>query len=282
MSFLFLLSIHQAAFAADSKPSQENTNSALNDNVISIVADEWCPYNCAPDAKNPGIIIEIAKLAFAKVGKEIKYEIRPWTRAIDETRAGIHHAIVGASIDDAPDFIFPEIHQAEMLNHFYVKNDNDWKFAGIDSLYKISLGVIKGYSYKDELDSYIEKYSSDNTRIQFSSGEDALETNFKKLVTGRISVLIEDKNVVENFLMEHPEFANQIKSAGILEEIDTNRLFIAFSPANPKSKEFAKIITEETKRLIESGELEKIKNKYINSDNNTTPVPETQSKNDNK
>lgn len=34
--------------------------------VITLVADEWCPYNCVPNSEKPGYAIEIAQEIFNK------------------------------------------------------------------------------------------------------------------------------------------------------------------------------------------------------------------------
>lgn len=45
--------------------------------VITLVADEWCPYNCTPDTDHPGFMIEIAQYAFEHAGHTIVYTTIP-------------------------------------------------------------------------------------------------------------------------------------------------------------------------------------------------------------
>ena len=53
--------------------------------VITLRADEWCPYNCQPKSQNPGFIIEIAETVFKKAGHTIDYQVMPWARPRSET-----------------------------------------------------------------------------------------------------------------------------------------------------------------------------------------------------
>jgi polar amino acid transport system substrate-binding protein len=233
--------------------------------VVTIVADQWCPYNCEPNSKHLGLMIEIAKQAFAKHNIEIKYSTMPWTRAIEETRQNKHTAIVGASKQDAPDFIFPKIPQGQMSNTFYVKKDTKWRYTGIKSLPQISLGVIADYSYSDELDEYIAKHNKMPKYVQSLSGDNALEANVKKLLAGRVGAIIEGKYVMSDYLSQH-SLIGKLEEAGTLPYTANDNLYIAFSPKEPKAKIYAEILAKETEIMRKNGELKKILAHYHVSD----------------
>jgi polar amino acid transport system substrate-binding protein len=226
--------------------------------TITIVADEWCPYNCEPGDEKPGYMIEIAQRALAAAGHDVEYRTMPWSRAIEEARRGRFDAIVGAAHGDAPDFVFPEHRMGVSANVFLVKRGNPWRFDGLDSLQQVSLGTIRDYSYGDPLDEYIAGNERDETRIQIVSGGTALDTNMRKLLAGRIDVLVEDRNVVEHALAGS-ELADAFEIAGDLGEDD---LFVAFSPAAEASDDYARLIDEGMQRLRASGELAAILRKY--------------------
>lgn len=44
---------------------------------VTLVADVWCPYNCAPDSVEQGYLIDIATLVFSRLGKHIDYRVMP-------------------------------------------------------------------------------------------------------------------------------------------------------------------------------------------------------------
>lgn len=237
--------------------------------VISIVADEWCPYNCEPDSDKPGILIEIAQKAFEKEGITVKYSILPWTRAIEEAKQGKHDGIVGAAVADAPDFIFPSTPQFRMRNAFYTLQDNPWEYKDLASLNDVSLGVIKDYTYSDEIDAYIVENEHNLDKIQIAAGEEALETNIKKLLGGRVTAIVEDKNVVEMFLNNNPDYQNKLRVAGLIPDTPDNDIHVAFSPADKETAErYAEILAKGTEQLIENGGLDKITARYLGNTHN--------------
>ena len=252
--FVSLFSAAQAEDAADTSTSGKE---------ISIVADEWCPYNCKPDSENPGFMIEIAKQIFEPKGIKINYQVMPWERAIEQTRKGSFNAIVGAGVGDAPDFIYPAEPIGYTSNVFYVKSDSSWKFEDIESLKTVSLGVIDGYTYETKLDEYIVANANNPLKIQAVSGETGLDQNFKKLTKGRIDVYLENMNVAQKYIADN-NLWGKFKVAGQIQSDDVKQhyLYIAFSPVNAESAGFAKTLSEGVVELRNSGKLKDILNKY--------------------
>lgn len=229
--------------------------------TVTIVADNWCPYNCEPKSDKPGFMIEIAQKVFEKHGITVDYKILPWTRAVEETRAGKYTAVVGALRKDVPDFIFPEEHQARSQDGFFVKKGNPWRFKDISSLESVSLGAIAGYAYNDEINDYVEAHKDDFKRVQLAFGGEALYINAKKLLLGRIGALVENVDVMRQYLKDNKK-DGEIEFAGSLSTDVSGNLYVAFSPANPDAARYATMLSEGTKVLRESGELKAIMVRY--------------------
>lgn len=229
--------------------------------TISLVADSWCPFNCSPTSSQPGYMVEIAQRAFKKHGIDVTYSTLPWARAIEDTRAGKYSAIVAASREDGQGFVFPNLTLGKMRNAFFVKKGNPWRYAGIESLSSVSLGVVADYSYQEALDKYISTHTKSMKHIQAIAGDNALETNLKKLLAGRIGALVEERSVMAYHLANLHEKAI-VDLAGTLEPSSTDELFIAFSPNNPKSKHYAKLLSDEVAAMRKSGELAAILAEY--------------------
>lgn len=227
---------------------------------LTVVADEWCPYNCAPNAERKGVLIEIAEKIFAAEGITIKYTILPWARAIEQVREGKSDALVGAARTDAPDFIFPEPPPAFAGNVFVVEPSNSWRYTGIESLQNVSLGIIQDYSYGEEIDGYINANKNNRNRIQIVSGDDGLRMNLRKLLAKRVDVILDDRSVIDWTLKANPEFA----AAKIVGEASPpDGAYIAFSPAHAeRSKRLADLFATKLKALQQSGEVAKIAAHY--------------------
>ncbi len=223
--------------------------------TISIRADAWCPMNCDPKSDKPGYAIEIAKAIFEPAGHQIDYQTLNWARAIAETRTGSHVAIVGAAKSDAPDFIFPENELGLSRSCFFAKTASTWKYAGVDSLKAVKLGITKDYTYGDPLDGYVKANSAG---LEVFSGDDTLEKQIKMLQLDRIGVFIDDSNVIAHHLAAQ-NLAGTIKEVGCLEATAS---YIAFAPTNAKSKEYAKLLSDGVAALRSSGKLTPILEHY--------------------
>lgn len=234
--------------------------------TVVLAADEWCPYNCAPDSDKPGFMVEIAREALGRHGITVEYVAVPWTRAIEDTRNNKYTGIIGAYYGDAPDFIYPEVPQGRSDMTFYVKKDSPWNFTAESDLDNVSLGTVADYSYSVALDSYIEKHSTDSKRIQIISGDNAMEANIQKVLHGRIGAFIEDKQVMD-YNLSAPEMQpmrDGIREAGLLPSPDDGNgiVFVAFSPNNPNAQKYAQILSDETKAMRKSGKLKEILDHY--------------------
>lgn len=206
-------------------------------------------------------MIEIAQRAFARNHITVRYETMPWTDAIERARKGEFSGIVGAAQGDAPDFVFPSIAQGAVQNRFYVKAGRNWRYKGMRSLADVKLGIIEDYSYSDALDAYIKKYQSDPERILKATGDNALDDNIQKLMSGEIDILVEDKYVMDYYLSQH-RGSVQVGVAGTLPFSANDDVFIAFSPAHPEAQRYAEMIAQETRDMKLSGELTDIMKEY--------------------
>lgn len=232
---------------------------ALADKIV-LAADNWCPFNCEPKSEKPGYMVEVAQKVFSKAGHTLEYQIVPWERAVKDARNGKYTGVIGAYVDDAPDFIFPENELSINVDSFFVLKENSWLYKDISSLSGISLGVIKGYAYgNDELNNYIKKNGNDTKKIQLSHGDSAQEMNIKKLAHSRMDAVVETPSVFW-YTASQLKMQDKFKNAGNISK--PKKSFIAFSPANPKSKEYARILSNGIDNLRKTGELKLILKKY--------------------
>jgi polar amino acid transport system substrate-binding protein len=95
-----------------------------------------------------------------------------------------------------------------------------------------------------------------------ATGDNALEQNIEKLLSGQIDVVVEAGSVFINFFAAKGMISSldQIRDAGEAGEKDD--LYIAFSPKNGKSKDYAEILSKGIDGLRQSGKLASILEKY--------------------
>ncbi len=232
---------------------------------ITIVGDAWCPYNCEPGSASPGYMIEIAQQVFRKAGYTVVYRNVEWTKAVEETRKGTYTAIVGGARSDSPDFVFPDRALGKSHTIFFVKKGTAWKYSGMDSLRKIRLGVADGYSYNDEIDRYIAA-NKGKPGLFIAGGDTPVRELIDKLMKGGIDAFIEDPGVYGNYCGTRGlmNVLGAIQTAG--ESGTAEKIYIAFSPANSRSKTYAATLSKGLDRMRMSGELKKILEKYYVKD----------------
>ncbi len=234
-------------------------SNAIADKIV-IAGDIWCPFNCENDSAKPGYMVEIAQKVFTGAGHSVEYTVLPWERAVQECRDGKLSGIIGAYVADAPDFIYPKNELGRNSDSIFVLKEKNWIYRDMSSLSGITIGVIKGYAYaSEELNNYIKKNSSNQKIIQLSYGDSALEMSIKKMAGGRLDAIVESPAVFW-YMANKMGMKNRLKLAGNLSS--PKKVYIAFSPAEPKSKEYARILSDGIDELRKSGELKKILNRY--------------------
>lgn len=226
---------------------------------IVIAADHWCPINCIPDSDHPGFMIEIAQAVFTEAGYRVDYQLMPWSRALVSGRQGRVHAIAGAFVGDAPDFIFPENEQGRIgPAALFTRSESDWVYNGLSSLESVELGTILDYDYGESLNRYISEHAS-GYQVQVMTGHSPLEKNIEKLLMDRIDVVVEAE----------PVFVYKAKESGVLDQVrhagdaaPPQNSYIAFSPTLENSGEYARVLSEGMEALRATGQLQRIMERY--------------------
>jgi polar amino acid transport system substrate-binding protein len=241
----------------------QNTTS---DQRIVVVADPWCPHNCKTGAAQEGYMVDIAREALAEAGYTLEYRNFSWARALRMTRQGQFHAVVGAYKTDAPDFVFPEVAQGRASISLFTHPDNDWIYDGIGSLNDQTLLTINGYSYESKLDNYIERNEENRQKIWILSGPEPFSRALGLLSKKRTDVFAADDYVMAWAIRNNPDLNRPRKAGRVGETLS----YVAFSPAIENSPELARILSEGTQKLIDSGRVNTILESY-----GLTGLPET-------
>ena len=142
----------------------------------------------------------------------------------------------------------------------FVKVSDSWQPGDAASLKGRKVGVVQGYAYGDGIDEMIE---AKDPSFKVVSGDDALETNIKKLASGRIDTVIESPAVM-NAKLKSMGMSDQIKLAGTIGE--ASALYIACSPALKNGQALMDKVDQVTRELRASGELKTILSRYNMTD----------------
>lgn len=233
---------------------------AARADMITLVADPWCPYNCDPASGKLGYAVDAAKEIFEKAGHTIDYKVLPWTRALADTRAGKIDGAIGAGGADKDGLIFPKEEIALSPNGAYVKFSSPWAYKEIKDLESVVIGVVLDYTYTGEFGDYVIANAKNAKRIIASAGNNAMEQNMRRMIAGRgIDVVVDDDNVLR-YNIKELGLTNDVKSAGTIGVAEP--IYIGFSAAKPTSQAYADLFDKGMVELRKSGKLAEIMAKY--------------------
>lgn len=234
------------------------TSLPVNAETLILAADEWCPYNCNEEGGPEGYVVDIVREIFEPVGIDVEYRLVGWERAVEEARSGRFSAVIGASSEEVPGFVLPEEEITIDSFAFYVRAEDPWLYKGNESLLGRHLGLPRGYSLSGDLEAFIEAHKNE-MNIYYAGREMPAHQNLKLLIAGRVDVVFDDDKVLR-YTAKSLNLQQLVKSAGSVPYRD--KLYLAFSPANPKSGQYAILFDEGIKRLRSSGRLKTILSRY--------------------
>ncbi len=199
-----------------------------------------------------GIAVEIVTKIMNGLGHSVSIEVLPWARALKMVKHGRADAIFTIFknaerelfLDYSSEILIPQ------MVAFFVRKDSPFVYEGnLGSLEQHKIGVVSTISYGQKFDSLRPALNIERTA--------SLELNFKKLMFGRIELVI--SNVYSaNIAMNKLNIQDKIKR--LEPPVESVPSFIAFS----KMKKLTKLQKNFDRKLIElkkSGAYDQIINK---------------------
>ena len=186
-----------------------NTNVYSAEKKLIIVGEGFAPFEFTQDGKAVGIDIDIAKYIFNKMNIPVEFRIQPWKRAWYNIETGKADAILSTSLKEKrkPYLLYPQENMWVSEYVFFVMKDKvQPNFGGYETAIqqKLTIGIINGNSYHP---SFWQAFPYENGATNFQvdlvslqlndqlAGVNKFEQNLKKLVRGRIDLVIADKTV---------------------------------------------------------------------------------------
>lgn len=245
----------------DAPISSSVQSSPLNsdENTVILAADAWPPFNGTAGEEPEGYMIDIAREIFSEAGFSIRYVNTSWNRAIYGSVKGDFDGAVGASRSDGKGLVFPNQELGRNYLAFYVKKGNPWQFSGIESLKNVSIGVIESYDYRPWLTEYVKDNRNNPFLVQSLTGDRALERNIEKLITGRVDVIVDNEASIR-YVAKSRGKLDFIECAGYGEQ--PAFIYIAFTPASPRGRKLADILSSGIETMRRNGRLQEILDNY--------------------
>ncbi|MGL1937041.1 MAG: transporter substrate-binding domain-containing protein [Fibrobacterales bacterium] len=220
--------------------------------TITIAVGEWDPY-ISKDLKNDGVIAQIISEAFALEGVSAEFEYLPWQRALVEVKHGTKDATPGWSPveERKADFYFTDSFMDESMVFFHLKDTLfDWK-----EISDLSGRAIGGVNYYNYLDDFEKAEKAGIITVDRTSSE---LLNFKKLLSGRISIFPVDRNFGYSLIYKNftPQQVARITHHNT--PLYSEPVVMLMSKKIPQSKRFLSLFNKGLKRLKKSGRFEEL------------------------
>ena len=224
---------------------------------ITLVADDWCPYNCEPKSKSPGYVIELLERIYSPHGMEVVYQYLSWSDSVEGVLSGEYDGAIGATPAEVEQGIFPNEEIGVSVDVFVTRKDSSWQYTGVPSLPQVKVGATMDYDYGNQINQYIR--SANDRDVKLLSSNNASELNLTRLYRGRIDTYIGNQNVIF-YKANALGLSNEFKIAGSIRNKEP--VYIVFSPKNQRSIVYAQILSQGMSDLRKSGELKRIMGRY--------------------
>lgn len=218
---------------------------ALQAKEVSIATLNWEPY-IGESLPNKGYVAEVIKAAFAVNGHEVDLEILPWARVIKMAE------------NQAVNAYGPEYYSEDLKENYYLSNpfpggplvffkrkDSNISYKTLNDLSSYKIGVVRGYVNTTTFDnaSFLQKEESVNDI-----------TNFKKLIAGRIDLVVADK-YVGLYLIKQKLPESILKIELLSPPLEEKKLYLCFPKEIPQSKQLRDDFNEGLSLIRINGKL---------------------------
>ena len=229
--------------------------------LLTVVADTYCPYNCAEGAKPEGLILDITREVFEPKGYQIRYRVVPWTRALKMVKDGQADIALGSPPEEAETHGLIKGHEpvGYATDCVYVHANNPLKYNNrADDLNSLkSVGTVTDFQYYEQFGEWLQRPENKSKNIP-ARGETASQTNLIHLASGRLDGVFETSAVMDYLIMQQ-KAESKVRVAGCQKQ---QSVFNLFSPARSDAAQLAAELDEGISVLEKNGRIAKILSRY--------------------
>ncbi len=244
----------------------------LEEGKLYVVTDPLKPYSYEEDGEYKGIAYDLLDLVMTRLDVDYEFELLPWSRVLKVAEAGEADGVLsGAHSIDREQYIAytseqldygrqgikPPVYLHEFNGAFFILKliEDTFVYESIEQLelnnYRV--GVQQGYKYREDVDN---ANWSKVTQVTVADGMQAL-------VDGEIDLLMTYKEV-GLAIRDDLGLKDEISVAKGIAPFETY-YFLLFSKNSdyPNWQDLQLRVDEELKKIHESGEYQKIYDKYV-------------------
>lgn len=189
-----------------------NTPIIATEKIILVEEGEWPPYTYeSSGAPTKGVSFELMTEIFHRLNKPFTINLLPMKRCIFELTTGDCDAITMLSRNNEREEFLVFTHPiVESKGFVYYDSYRHPKFEwnSFADLQPYTIGTVSGYNYGSDFEDICRRYKLKTERVS------RIDQNFRKLLAGRIDILLVNQTEVNEFMRTHPQYRSRIRSAG--------------------------------------------------------------------
>ena len=241
------------AFAAWAAQAQAQTAGA----PVTVGWDDYPPYQMGPDARRPGIDLDIARAALQAAGYRVTFVKLPWARQLKMLESGALDMALSASKSAEREkyaaWTMPYRPESAALMALH---SNTATVGSLKELigHKVRIGLIRDTSYPGE---YAQLLAEPQFRSLLEFTNINLQ-NLEKLRAGRIDYLIDDPATVQYLAHSNPGAPVRV----VLEIMNEGSHFMLSQKTLARDKQLLGRLNTALAAMKKSGAMQKIFKAY--------------------
>jgi polar amino acid transport system substrate-binding protein len=204
--------------------------------------------------KEGGFLVEITRESFQRVGYTVNIHYVPWARALQSVMAGHGEALLGAQYNPerALKMQYTDLVGRSEMVFFKLKSSNI-AYSRLEDLRGATVGTIVDSAYTPEFDA---------AKFILKDPVSDYDVNIKKLLLGRVSLILEKKTIVlKTLAIRYPLSADSVVMLDKPLKIDL--FYNAFSKSFPGYEKKISDFNRGLNLITKDGTLKKIMEKNL-------------------
>ncbi len=231
--------------------------SFANDNIVKISFSEFPPFEFMKDGKASGFSVDLLLDIFESAGYKVEFIYFPWKRALEAGKAGETDVIVNVKKSEEREKYF--IYSDPILYYerfFFKKKTLDIHPTSFAEISSYDIATVNGYFYGEDFDNA-------HLHLAPTSSSDPAMSNLRKLVAGRVDLVVCQVNVCNYLIDQHKEEFAGIDYIASLPISAFEPTYIAFPRAYlARSQQLLQVFNAGLKKYIAEGKKAELITKY--------------------
>lgn len=212
-------------------PPPSSEAATAQETPIRFVDTPYPPYTIGEEGRQAeaGIAVDIAREACRRMGHRCRITLHPWERVLKMMETGAADGVLFlVQTPERERFLLftPPVVRSRELFYASTLRHREFSWKTITDLDNLTIGLVRGYTYGENFMDYIETGSAD---IDYTA--DTI-LNLRKLVAGRIDLVLEEELVAEYLLKEiDPDGEAVVRCDESVSEYDYHLAFSRFGAA---------------------------------------------------